>query len=102
MTTKSDSKKLKERLPPNEFRLTQEDVYKPLNSFQEKFDIHHSGLTVTEEDILPIGRMRSNTIYAANGDIDVSLFGFEIKKVIGRGSFGKVFLAKYNQGIYIY
>ena len=32
--------------------------------------------------------------YAKKGDTDVSLADFTIKKVIGRGSFGKVFLVQ--------
>lgn len=32
--------------------------------------------------------------FAKKGDMNVSLNDFEIKKVIGRGSFGKVFLVQ--------
>ena len=32
--------------------------------------------------------------FAKNNDMDVTLSDFEIKKVIGRGSFGKVFLVQ--------
>lgn len=37
-------------------------------------------------------REASKTLYAKAGDVKVDLKDFEIKKVIGRGSFGKVFL----------
>ena len=37
-------------------------------------------------------RDASKTLYARKGDIKVTLQDFVIKKVIGRGSFGKVFL----------
>lgn len=37
-------------------------------------------------------REPSRTLYARAGDEKVTLADFEIKKVIGRGSFGKVFL----------
>lgn len=37
-------------------------------------------------------REASKTLYAKAGDTKVELKDFEIKKVIGRGSFGKVFL----------
>lgn len=33
-------------------------------------------------------------MYAKKGDFNVSINGFEIKAVIGRGSFGKVFLVQ--------
>jgi serine/threonine protein kinase len=39
----------------------------------------------------------SKTLYAKKNDTEVNLQSFECKKVIGRGSFGKVFLVKKKQ-----
>lgn len=39
-------------------------------------------------------REASQTVYARSGDKKVGLQDFIIKKVIGRGSFGKVFLVE--------
>jgi serum/glucocorticoid-regulated kinase 2 len=39
-------------------------------------------------------REASQTLYAKAGDKKVGLADFTIKKVIGRGSFGKVFLVE--------
>ena len=44
------------------------------------------------EKDLPSLREPSTTLYAKGGDKKVTLQDFEIKKVLGRGSFGKVFL----------
>ena len=46
------------------------------------------------ENLPDIGREASTTLYAKGGDKKVTLQDFEIKKVIGRGSFGKVFLVQ--------
>lgn len=43
---------------------------------------------------VPEFREASTTLYAKAGDKKVTLQDFEIKKVIGRGSFGKVFLVQ--------
>lgn len=54
---------------------------------------HDSSHDNTFTEPLPdIGREASTTLYARAGDKKVTLQDFEIKKVIGRGSFGKVFL----------
>jgi len=39
-------------------------------------------------------REASRTVYAKKGDTQVNLQSFHFIKVIGRGSFGKVFLVK--------
>lgn len=37
---------------------------------------------------------KARATFAKKGDTDATLADFEIKKVIGRGSFGKVFLVQ--------
>ena len=53
------------------------------------------GLSIEEDDALPtVPGMQHRPTFAKKGDMDVSLSDFVIKKVIGRGSFGKVFLVQ--------
>ena len=47
-----------------------------------------------EEDVLLQPGQVARATFAKKGDMNVSLNDFEIKKVIGRGSFGKVFLVQ--------
>lgn len=49
-------------------------------------------LAMESEDELPSGTHRAT--FAKKGDTNVTLSDFIIKKVIGRGSFGKVFLVQ--------
>lgn len=46
--------------------------------------------------------MRSNTLFVKDKNQDVSLKDFQIKSVIGRGSFGKVFLVQKVQDGKVY
>jgi serine/threonine protein kinase len=41
-----------------------------------------------------LASFKSKPTFAKNGDTNASLADFQIKKVIGRGSFGKVFLVQ--------
>ena len=47
-------------------------------------------------------RDASKTLYARKGDTKVTLQDFVIKKVIGRGSFGKVFLVQKKGTLEVY
>jgi serine/threonine protein kinase len=43
-------------------------------------------------------QQRGNTLYAAKGQsIETTLEDFEMIKVVGQGSFGKVYLVKYKK-----
>jgi serine/threonine protein kinase len=44
------------------------------------------------ETLMQFGRQKSNTLYAKNKEYDICLDDFQIRKVIGQGSFGKVYL----------
>jgi len=114
-TSKKDMKKGHEILPEENYRLRNEDIYQPnTGSFGSKAklapDSHiqttdassngsiSSKTSVSSEfpDDIHNGKFReaSKTLYAKAGDTKVELKDFEIKKVIGRGSFGKVFLVQ--------
>ena len=71
--------------------LRKEDVYEPLRESANSSTSSH-GLSIEEDDLPAPGQHRPT--FAKKGDMDVQLSDFEIKKVIGRGSFGKVFLVK--------
>jgi hypothetical protein len=108
-----------EIVPDEQFRIRSEDIYKPkqestaINSstnFGAKGSIastassgsdapvlggHHGGEEFGEDYNPQTGfRDASQTLYAKKGDKKVTLQDFVIKKVIGRGSFGKVFLVQ--------
>ena len=91
-TSKKDIKSGQEKLPPDSYLLRNEDVYEPLRDSAPSIGGGHgsAGLSI-EDDDLPTPGMHRPT-FAKRGDMDVSLSDFVIKKVIGRGSFGKVFL----------
>lgn len=87
-TKKKDVKNHTARLPPQEYRDTKEDWYEPLT----KDATPEKPLAMESEDELPSGTHRAT--FAKKGDTNVTLSDFIIKKVIGRGSFGKVFLVQ--------
>lgn len=107
-TSKKDMKKGVEIVPEENYRLRNEDTFAP----QEKSFGSKSGSTASTishdtqqlssfQNDYPEGyseatgfREASQTLYARAGDKKVGLQDFLIKKVIGRGSFGKVFLVE--------
>jgi hypothetical protein len=114
-TSKKDMKAGCEYKPDDSHRMRGEDIYKPKSegapitgnttspagSFGSKGgSVGTAGSMMSPateefgEDYNPsVGfRDASKTLYARKGDTKVSLQDFIIKKVIGRGSFGKVFL----------
>jgi len=87
-TSKKDLKAGNEKIPPKDMLDPSEDVYEPLKKETTK----QAPLTIEEGDLPTAGNHRAT--FAKKGDMDVSLSDFIIKKVIGRGSFGKVFLVQ--------
>ena len=41
-----------------------------------------------------VPELTNSTLYAIDGKINDTIFDFEIKNVLGRGNFGKVFLVQ--------
>ena len=57
--------------------------------------------TISEDDLLPTlqsPEMLNTTLYANDGNMGESISDFEIKAVIGKGTFGKVFLVQKTDG----
>jgi len=75
-----------EKVPPDSYRLRNEDLYEPV-----KEQTQDNTLDMEE---LPAPDLKARATFAKKGDMNVTLADFEIKKVIGRGSFGKVFLVQ--------
>ena len=99
LTTKLDAQKGVNKIPPAKFRLENEDTLQPQKT-DEVPSPRQRGEDIDSEDELLIpkreAKARTSTIYAAAGDTETTLEGFELVKVIGRGSFGKVFLVKHT------
>jgi len=94
-TSKKDVKSGIARLPKDSHILRSEDLYEPIKNTPEP----SAGPMTIEDEDLPQYHGNHRTTYAKKGDMDVSLADFTINKVIGRGSFGKVFLVqKKNSG----
>ena len=88
-TSKNDAKAGQDKIPPESYRLRAEDLYEPLTDAAPATN----SAAPDEEDELPRGEHRP-TIVNPKCDPNVTLSDFEIKSVIGRGSFGKVFLVQ--------
>ena len=85
-TSKKDVKAGVEKMPPDDARLKDEDLYEPLGNTS-------MGSSPLDEDELPVMGNHRPT-FAKKGDMNVSLSDFQIKSVVGRGTFGKVFLVQ--------
>ena len=100
-------KKGKEIIPPDQFKLTNEDRYTPKtgdSSSKQTMDFGKKNAnmkpetsnTIDDSD-LPDNKFIGGVFREASQTIvgkGVELSDFLIKKVIGRGSFGKVFLVE--------
>jgi hypothetical protein len=111
-TSKKDMKKGVEIIPEENYRLRNEDLYNTDSSskqFGSKTSTASTASSSTQSNDTPQSfnnfypedyseahgfREASTTLYARAGDKRVGLQDFLIRKVIGRGSFGKVFLVE--------
>ena len=105
-TSKKDINAGKEVLPPEHFRLLEEDIFEeeirdrnPTESVQSfNLDTASSG-SFDGDNIMALNKnilkSRSDTMFQKSKDeTKVELKDFTIKSVIGKGSFGKVFLVQ--------
>lgn len=90
-TSKKDSKNNQEKTPPDSMRNYDEDIYEPIEASMPPRASNASNKSTDDEDLKSYTAKAS---YAKDGNADVSLNDFKILKVIGRGSFGKVFLVQ--------
>jgi hypothetical protein len=67
-----------------------EDLYEPITD--TKTPTPSTSGSSDEEEFMPRDPGAHRATFAKRGDMSVTLQDFQIKKVIGRGSFGKVFL----------
>jgi serum/glucocorticoid-regulated kinase 2 len=87
-TVKGDVKKGISRIPPEKYRITTEDVIAadtPSSSF---------GGYDTEDSKITGARKTRGTLYSIKKGEEVCLEDFTCKKILGKGSFGKVFLVE--------
>lgn len=92
-TSKKDAGAGNFKTPPEDFRVVSEDIYEPI---QEGVGQKHKAPSNVEPDDFPIddGRVHRPTFVKKGNDAECTLSDFNLLKVIGRGSFGKVFLVQ--------
>lgn len=91
-TSKNDKKAGVDKLPPDSFRLRGEDLYEPLSDTPS--NNNNSSVSDDDDELPTAGNHRPSFVNPKLGDANVTLSDFVIKSVIGRGSFGKVFLVQ--------
>ena len=89
-TSKQDAKAATDKLPPDSYRLRNEDLYEP----EQAPVMTTQSNTLDDDDVLPEGGNHRPSFVSPKAEQDVTLSDFVIKSVIGRGSFGKVFLVQ--------
>lgn len=90
-TGKKEAKNKQFKIPPETYYREDENSFKP--HVEEPVDKKMEHLTISKDE-LPVMTGGHRPTFAKDGNLDVTLDDFEIKKVIGRGSFGKVFLVQ--------
>lgn len=94
-TSKKDAKANKEIKPPETYRNFDEDVYEPWTPGASSANVRNASVSSTQSsDEEDLDRYEGEKPIFAKDGSNVSLSDFQIKKVIGRGSFGKVFLVQ--------
>lgn len=96
-TSKKDIAKNCEIRPPDSYRLADEDIFPEGDQIQPK----PIPMGVTAED-QNFGDEAAKSVFQRNKNEVVNLNDFTIKSVIGRGSFGKVFLVQKVQDKKVY
>lgn len=94
-TSKKDASAGQDKIPPEEFRLHEEDIYEPLGTGSTNSSNQSTqGSTDDDDEFLMKEAGDHRATFAKHGDTNTTLGDFEVRKVIGRGSFGKVFLVQ--------
>ena len=91
-TSKQDAKSGQDKLPPDSYRLRNEDLYEPETAASTTGS--NRGSQLEDDDALPEGSELAPSFVNPKAEANVTLSDFEIKSVIGRGTFGKVFLVQ--------
>ena len=77
------------RLPDAVFRIEDEDDFQPINNRSDSFVTQK--LSISEENDLQNPHVFNTTLYTLDENQTNQLQDFEVKAIIGKGSFGKVF-----------
>jgi len=91
-TSKKDAKANKQMLPPESLINHDENVYEPWQPSSDSRSSFASNQSSDDENLDMYADTKPQ--FAKDGSTSVTLADFQIKKVIGRGSFGKVFLVQ--------
>ena len=89
-TSKNDAKAQVDKLPPDGYRMRGEDLYEPLTD-QASTSSSNNNVLDSDDELPTVGEHRPSFVNP-RCEQNVTLADFVIKSVIGRGSFGKVFL----------
>ena len=77
------------KLPDAKFRIEDEDDFQPINNRSDSFVTQK--LSISEENDLQNPHVFNTTLYTLDENQTNQLQDFEVKAIIGKGSFGKVF-----------
>ena len=100
-TSKKDVKANNQRTPPDSYKLEDENIYEPVE-MKISGSSTEEPLTLDKNDLLSPGMVHRTTYVKQGGDKNATLNDFQIKRVIGRGSFGKVFLVIHKSSGEVY
>ena len=102
-TTKSDKKKNRFRIPPDMYKVKDEEIPPPQTSPQSKEQGTPLEYIMSDADFSEESRSRTQTIYQRNATEKVAtLPDFKVIKRIGKGSFGTIYLVEKKDSKLLY